>query len=66
MSGSGSEYLYKLNAMVSDTGQKDERGNPVLDPRYGFHALRCAAASLFIQYQMITPSGFRLSWVIRQ
>ena len=36
--------------MVLDTGNKDDQGNPIIHPRYGFHALRHAAASLFIQY----------------
>jgi integrase len=36
--------------MVLDTGNKDDQGNLIIHPRYGFHALRHAAASLFIQY----------------
>ena len=31
-----------------DTGEKDELGNPVLDAKFSLHALRHAAASLFI------------------
>ena len=38
-----------------DTGEKDETGQPILEAKYGFHALRHAAASLFIQYLKWTP-----------
>jgi integrase len=41
--------------LADDTGRKDEAGNPVLEARYGFHMLRHAAASLFIQYLNWTP-----------
>jgi integrase len=33
-----------------DAGKRDAQGGPILEPRYGFHMLRHAAASLFIQY----------------
>lgn len=32
-----------------DTGAKDEKGKPVLDAKYSLHALRHAAAALFIE-----------------
>ena len=35
-----------------DTGEKDEDGNPILKAKYGLHALRHAAASLFIEQGM--------------
>jgi integrase len=35
--------------------EKDADGSPVLTHRYGFHMLRHAAASLFIQYLGWTP-----------
>jgi len=35
--------------IAEDTGEKDEEGKPILRPRYGLHALRHAAASLFIE-----------------
>jgi integrase len=41
--------------LTIDSGEKDAEGNPVLDHRYGFHMLRHAAASLFIQYLGWTP-----------
>ena len=37
------------------TGEKDEKGQPILGAKYDFHALRHAAASLFIQYRKWTP-----------
>ena len=37
-----------------DSGRKDKDGNPVMRARHGFHALRHAAASLFIE-QGFTP-----------
>jgi integrase len=36
-----------------DTGEKDDTGQPVMRAKYGLHALRHAAASLFIE------QGFR-------
>lgn len=36
-----------------DSGEKDEDGNPILKPRYGIHALRHAAAALFIEQGMM-------------
>jgi integrase len=38
--------------ITEDTGEKDEKGKPILAPRYSFHALRHAAASLFIDQGM--------------
>lgn len=40
--------------ITTDTGRKDEAGEPILRARFGFHALRHAAASLFIE-QGFTP-----------
>lgn len=37
------------------SGSKDEQGNAILEARYGFHSLRHAAASLFIQYLNWSP-----------
>lgn len=39
--------------MVTDS--KDADGNPILEARYGFHALRHAAASLFIAHLKWSP-----------
>ncbi|MDH4993320.1 site-specific integrase [Aquamicrobium lusatiense] len=40
----------QLDAGVAiDTGEKDEKGNPILKPKFGLHALRHAAAALFIE-----------------
>jgi integrase len=44
----------------------DADGNPILTHRYGFHILRRAAASLFIQYSAGRPSACRRSWGIHQ
>ena len=41
--------------LTIDTGEKDSDGKPILAHRYGFHMLRHAAASLFIQYLGWTP-----------
>lgn len=38
-----------------DSGAKDKDGQPIMEPRYNFHMLRHAAASLFIQYLGWTP-----------
>jgi integrase len=35
---------------MADNGKRDAKGGPILEPRYGFHMLRHAAASLFIRY----------------
>jgi site-specific recombinase XerD len=35
-----------------DTGETDEAGKPILNAKYGLHALRHAAASLFIEQGM--------------
>lgn len=47
--------LQKKCGLTVDTGEKDAEGNPILSHRYGFHMLRHAAASLFIQYLGWTP-----------
>jgi len=47
--------LQKKCGLTVDTGEKDADGNPILTHRYGFHMLRHAAASLFIQYLGWTP-----------
>ena len=41
--------------MRINVDEKDADGSPVLTHRYGFHMLRHAAASLFIQYLGWTP-----------
>jgi integrase len=41
--------------LTVDTGERDVDGKPVMAHRYGFHMLRHAAASLFIQYLGWTP-----------
>ena len=41
--------------LTVDTGKKDAEGKPIMGHRYGFHMLRHAAASLFIQYLRWTP-----------
>ena len=41
--------------LVIDSGETDARDEPIMEPRYGFHMLRHAAASLFIQYLGWTP-----------
>lgn len=41
--------------LTVDTGKKDAEGKPIMAHRYGFHMLRHAAASLFIQYPGWTP-----------
>jgi integrase len=41
--------------LVVDSGAKDKDAQPIIEPRYGFHMLRHAAASLFIQYLGWTP-----------
>jgi integrase len=41
--------------LMADAGKRNAKGEPILDPRYGFHMLRHAAASLFIQYLGWTP-----------
>jgi len=35
--------------ITADSGRKDKEGNPILKGKYGLHALRHAAASLFIE-----------------
>jgi integrase len=41
--------------LTADGGEKDADGNPIMKPRYHFHLLRHAAASLFIRYLGWTP-----------
>ena len=41
--------------LTIETDKKDAEGKPILDPRYNFHLLRHAAASLFIAYLGWTP-----------
>jgi len=41
--------------LTIDTGENHAAGQPILEPRYGFHMLRHAAASLFIAYLGWTP-----------
>lgn len=41
--------------MVVESGNKDDQRNPIREPRYGFHTLRHAAASLFIQHLKWSP-----------
>jgi integrase len=45
--------------LTVDTGKKDAEGKPIMGHRYGFHMLRHAAASLFIQYLRWTPKRLR-------
>lgn len=41
--------------VASDTGKVDTEGQPILEAKYGFHAIRHAAASLFIAHLGWTP-----------
>jgi integrase len=41
--------------MTADSGMVDKDGAPILDAKYGFHALRHTAASLFIAHLGWTP-----------
>ena len=41
--------------MAVDTGEKDAAGKAIMSHRYGFHTLRHAAASLFIQHFKWSP-----------
>jgi integrase len=41
--------------MTVDTGEKDNDGNPIMAAKYGLHALRHAAASLFIAHLRWQP-----------
>lgn len=43
-----------------DTGRKDGDGNPIRRCKYGFHTLRHAAASLFIQHLGWTPKRVQM------
>ena len=46
--------LQIASGVVRDTGEVDDDGKPILKAKYGFHALRHAAAALFIE-QDFTP-----------
>ena len=46
--------LQKSAGLTADTGKLDQEGKPILRAKYGFHALRHAAASLFIE-QRLSP-----------
>jgi len=50
--------LQLANRMAVDSGKRDA-GNPVLEAKYGLHALRHAAASLFIAHLGWTPQRVR-------
>jgi len=50
--------------MAVDTGEKDAEGKPVMAHHYGFHTLRHAAASLFIQHLKWSPKRIQL-WATR-
>jgi len=41
--------------LMADAGKRDAKGGPILEPRYNFHMLRHAAASLFIRYLGWSP-----------
>ncbi|MDR3485258.1 MAG: site-specific integrase [Bradyrhizobium sp.] len=43
------------NSLSVDTGKLDSDGNPIMAAKYGFHALRHTAASLFIAHLGWTP-----------
>jgi len=43
------------HGMAVETAELDESGEPVFEPKYGFHSLRHAAASLFIAHSRWTP-----------
>jgi integrase len=47
--------LQVKNGLAVDTGKLDGDGNPIMDAKYGFHALRHTAASLFIAHLGWTP-----------
>lgn len=49
------EPLQRKAGMVVASGENDADGNPVTSAKYGFHALRHAAASLFIAHLGWTP-----------
>jgi integrase len=49
------ERLQIANGMTRDSGQRDQEERPILVAKYGFHALRHAAASLFIAHLGWTP-----------
>jgi integrase len=43
------------NGMGNDSGKRDKAGNSIMEAKYGIHALRHAAASLFIAHLGWTP-----------
>jgi integrase len=43
-----------------DSGERDESGEPIMKAKYGFHMLRHAAASLFIQHLGWTPKRVQI------
>jgi integrase len=47
--------LQEANGMTLDGGKRSASGQPVLEAKYGLHALRHAAASLFIAHLGWTP-----------
>jgi integrase len=49
------EPLQLANGMAVDSGKRDDHGEPMLEAKYGLHALRHAAASLFIAHLGWTP-----------
>jgi integrase len=49
------EPFQLANGMANDSGERDKDGNPILEGKYGLHALRHAAASLFIAHLGWTP-----------
>ena len=49
------ERLQFANGMTKDSGERDGKGKPILEAKYGLHALRHVAASLFIAHLGWTP-----------
>jgi integrase len=45
----------QIKSGITVPSEKTATGEPIMEPRYGFHMLRHAAASLFIQYLGWTP-----------
>ena len=46
--------------MAVDSGKRNAKGLPVLEAKYGLHALRHAAASLFIAHLGWTPKRLQV------
>jgi integrase len=59
------EPLQLANEIAQDTGRKDAEGRPILEPKYGLHALRHAAASLLSPIWDGRLSGCKRSWGTR-